>query len=491
MGDKGIKKKDIKDKDIKEKNIEEKDIKKKDKRESANPLGTLPVGRLLLKFAIPSIIAMLVTSLYNIVDQIFIGQSVGELGNAATNIAFPLTTCCLAISLLFGVGGSSAFNLSMGAGEKKEAAHYVGNSVMLMLICGIVLFGISQIFLEPMLRFFGSPEEVLAYAKTYTRITSVGFPFAIITTGGGHLIRADGRPKIMMMCNLTGAAINTALDALFVFGFSWGIAGAAAATVIGQVIAAVLAIYYLIHYQTVQLEWKHLRPQWRFVSRVMSLGTAPCSNQLAMTVVQIVMNKTLKYYGSMSVYGEAIPIACAGIISKVNMLFFSFIIGLSQSLQPIASFNYGAKQYIRVKQAFQKAFFAGAILSIAAFVLFQTCPRQIISIFGEGSEEYFLFSISYFKIFLFFTFWNFMQPITSNFFTAIGKPQRGTFLSLTRQVIFLIPLILILPLFVGIHGVMYAGMVSDGLAGIVAIIMMLREFRLPVYSTRKKGLDSA
>ena len=220
----------------------------------------------------------------------------------------------------------------------------------------MVLLCVAQIFLEPMLRFFGSPEEVLGYAKTYTRITSVGFPFAIITTGGGHLIRADGRPKITMLCNLTGAALNTALDALFVFGFGWGIAGAAFATVIGQVTAALLAIYYLVHYQTVRLERKHLQLQWRFVGRVMSLGTAPCSNQLSMTIVQIVMNKTLKYYGSLSVYGEAIPIACAGIISKVNMLFFSFIIGLSQSLQPIASFNYGAKQYIRVKEAFKKAY---------------------------------------------------------------------------------------------------------------------------------------
>lgn len=451
----------------------------------------MPVGKLLQKFAVPSIIAMLVTSLYNIVDQIFIGQSVGELGNAATNIAFPLTTCCLAISLLFGIGGSSAFNLSMGAGDKKEAAHFVGNSVIMMLICGTVLLCMTQIFLEPMLRFFGSPEDVLDYAKTYARITSIGFPFCIITTGGGHLIRADGRPKITMLCNLTGAVINTVLDAVFVFGFKWGIAGAAAATVIGQVISALLAFYYLVHYQTVSLKLPHLRPKWRYVGRVMSLGTAPCSNQLAMTVVQIVMNKTLKYYGSMSVYGEAVPIACAGIISKVNMLFFSFIIGLSQSLQPIASFNYGAKQYLRVKEAFKKACFAGAIISVAAFILFQTCPRQIISIFGEGSEEYFVFAIAYFKIFLFFSFWNFMQPITSNFFTAIGKPQRGTFLSLTRQIIFLIPLILILPYLAGIDGVMYAGMVSDGLAGVVAIIMMLREFRRPEYKTAgKHDMDS-
>ena len=194
-----------------------------------NPLAAEHTGRLLWKFAVPSIVAMLVSSLYNIVDQFFIGRSVGELGNAATNISFPLTISCVAAALLFGIGGASAFNISMGRSEKEPlekelAVHYMGNAMTLLFVCGVVLCLLTQLFLEPMLRFFGSPEDVLSYAKTYTRIVSFGFPFFIFATGGGHLIRADGRPKFTMLCNLSGAVINTVLDALFVFGFEWGMA---------------------------------------------------------------------------------------------------------------------------------------------------------------------------------------------------------------------------------------------------------------------------
>ena len=192
-----------------------------------NPLGIQPVGTLLRQFAVPSIVAMLVSALYNIVDQFFIGRSVGELGNAATNIAFPFSTSCVAVALLFGIGGASAFNLSMGAGDKEKAAYYAGNSATMQILCGTVLCLIAEIFLTPLLKFFGSPDNVLGYASTYTRIVAFGFPFAILTAGGGHLIRADGRPKISMICNLSGAVVNTILDALFVFGFKWGMAGAA------------------------------------------------------------------------------------------------------------------------------------------------------------------------------------------------------------------------------------------------------------------------
>ena len=447
------------------------------KEQKRNRLGTENINKLLVEFAVPSIIAMLVSALYNIVDQFFIGQSVGELGNAATNIAFPLSTSCVAIALLFGIGGASSFNLAMGKGEKKEAAFYIGNAIVMLISCGVILSCITELFLEPMLIFFGSPENVLGYAKTYTGITAFGFPFLILATGGGHLIRADSKPKVTMLCNLVGAILNTILDALFVFGFHMGMAGAAYATIIGQFVSGLLALYYLCHYETVTLEKQHLKPQWRYVKRIISLGAAPCSNQLAMMIVQIVMNKSLKYYGSLSEYGESVPIACCGIISKVNMVYFSFIIGISQGLQPIVSYNYGAANYKRVKNAYKKAIIVGALLSMSAFIMFQCFPRQIISIFGDGSEIYYSFATAYFKIFLFFTFLNFMQPISSNFFTAIGKPQRGVLLSLTRQIIFLLPLIILLPVWMGIDGIMYAGPIADGLAGLTAITMVLLEFK--------------
>ena len=298
-----------------------------------NPLGTQPVKKLLMQFAIPSIVAMLVSSLYNIVDQFFIGRNVGELGNAATNISFPLSISCIAIALLFGIGGASAFNLAMGKGEKEKAVYYIGNSAVMLFGCGVILTTITLLFLEPLLRFFGSPDNVLSYAKTYTGIVAIGFPFLILTTGSGHLIRADGRPKISMICNLTGAVINTILDALFVSVLQMGMAGAAIATVIGQVISAGLVIWFLSHCKTVTIRKEHLRISRPIIAKVTSLGTAPCSNQLAMMIVQIIMNKSLKYYGSLSIYGEAIPIACAGIITKVNQVFLSLIIGISPASQ--------------------------------------------------------------------------------------------------------------------------------------------------------------
>ena len=439
-------------------------------KETNNPLGVQPVNRLLSQFAIPSIISMLVGSLYNIVDQFFIGQRVGELGNAATNIAFPLSTSCLALALLIGIGGSSAFNLAMGSGHEKRAVNIMGNAVVLLAGSGLVLSIITLLF-------FGSPKSVLPYAMEYTKITAFGFPFLLLSTGGGHLIRADGRPRITMLCNLVGAVLNTILDALFVFGLNLGMSGAALATIIGQIVSGALAIGYLMHGKTVTIRRENLRIKWENVTRIASLGMAPCSNQAAMMVVQIIMNQSLKHYGSHSIYGENIPIACAGIITKVNMIFMSFVIGLSQGLQPIASFNYGAGKKGRVKEAYIKAISIGAVLAVIAFFMFQFFPRQIISIFGDGSELYYQFAIRYFHVFLFFTFVNFMQPITSNFFTAIGKPKVGSFLALTRQILFLLPLILLFPLFLGIDGIMYAGPVADCLAAVVCFIMVYRELR--------------
>lgn len=446
-------------------------------KETNNPLGVQPVNRLLSQFAIPSIISMLVGSLYNIVDQFFIGQRVGELGNAATNIAFPLSTSCLALALLIGIGGSSAFNLAMGSGHEKRAVNIMGNAVVLLAGSGLVLSIITLLFLKPLLLFFGSPKSVLPYAMEYTKITAFGFPFLLLSTGGGHLIRADGRPRITMLCNLVGAVLNTILDALFVFGLNLGMSGAALATIIGQIVSGALAIGYLMHGKTVTIRRENLRIKWENVTRIASLGMAPCSNQVAMMVVQIIMNQSLKHYGSHSIYGENIPIACAGIITKVNMIFMSFVIGLSQGLQPIASFNYGAGKKGRVKEAYIKAISIGAVLAVIAFFMFQFFPRQIISIFGDGSELYYQFAIRYFHVFLFFTFVNFMQPITSNFFTAIGKPKVGSFLALTRQILFLLPLILLFPLFLGIDGIMYASPVADCLAAVVCFIMVYRELR--------------
>lgn len=448
---------------------------------TANPLSNQPIAKLMVNFAVPSIIAMIVGALYNIIDQLFIGHAVGTLGNAATNIAFPLSTACIAISLLFGIGGASCFNLTMGAGKTDKAGYYIGNSITMLTLCGVVLSVITLTCLNPLLKLFAAPDDVFPYAEEYVKITALGFPFLLITTGGAHLVRADGSPRMTMACNLVGAVINTVLDALFVLGLDMGMTGAAYATIIGQIVSAVMVIVYLFNFKTVKLTKAHFIPDFKVWIRVASLGVASFFNQVAIMLVQIVMNNLLKHYGALSEYGESIPIAVSGIVIKVFQVIFSIVIGLSQGAQPIISFNYGAGNYKRVKKAYIIALTGGAIISVISFIMYQFFPRQILSMFGSASdadaELYFEFGVKYFRIFLFFTWLNCIQPVTTTFFTSIGKPLKGAFLSLTRQIIFLLPVLIILPKFIGIIGILYSGPVADLLAGIIAIIMAVAEFR--------------
>lgn len=441
-----------------------------------NPLGREKIGALLARFAVPSIIALLVSALYNIVDQFFIGWSVGMLGNAATNVAFPLTITCTGLSLLCGIGGAANFNLCMGRKETERAERFAGAAIGMMLILGMVLCIGTRLFLRPLMLAFGATADSLDYALAYTGITSFGFPFLILTTAGSNLIRADGSPRFSMLCTLSGAAINTILDPVFIFRFGMGMAGAALATVLGQLVSGLLVAGYLLHFKTVHLRLRSLLPSAEYCRQILALGSAPFFNQMAMMAVQIVMNNTLRHYGAMSSYGDAIPLACAGIITKVNMIYFSIVIGISQGIQPVISFNYGAKDYARVRETYKKAAVLVVCISVAAFLCFQLVPRRIIGLFGEGSEEYYRFAEEYFHIFLFFTFANGIQPITANFFTSIGKAGRGVFISLTRQILFLLPLILILPLFLGIDGVMYAAPVADFIAAVLAVLFVTREF---------------
>lgn len=445
--------------------------------DSANPLGYQKEGRLLVGFAIPCIISMLVTALYNIVDQIFIGQGVGMLGNAATNIAFPLSTACTAISLLLGIGSATNFSLHLGAGEEEKSAEYAGNGICLMAIFGIGLFLVTTIFLTPLLKFFGATTDVLPYAQEYTRITAIGFPFLIANTGMSKLILADGSPNYSMFSMLAGAIVNTILDPIFIFGLHMGMTGAALATIIGQIVSFSISLRYMFHFRTIHLTKKSFRMTGMHTRNIFSFGASACFNQIAMAIVQIVMNNTLAHYGAQSVYGSDIPLACAGIITKVNMIFMSFVIGISQGVQPIIGFNYGAKLYHRVKKSYLLALGTATVLSGIAFFCFQVFPRQIISVFGEGSELYFQFSERYFRIYMFLTLINGIQPVTSNFFNSIGKARLGVFMSLTRQILFLLPLIIIFPIFFGIDGVMYAGPIADGAAAIVCGYFTIRELK--------------
>lgn len=440
-----------------------------------NPLGTAPVGGLIGKFAIPAIISMLVSALYNIVDQIFIGQGVGMLGNAATNVAFPVTTIATALALLLGIGGASNYNLEMGAGREKKASSIAGTALSTLVITGVILAVAVLLFLRPLLSLFGATTDVMPYAVDYLGITAVGLPFYALSIGGNHIVRADRSPTYSMTCVLTGVIINTILDPLFIFWFGWGIKGAAWATVIGQVVSGILVIIYFGKFRKMYLEMSMLKPSSECLKAIISLGMASCINQIAMAIVQIVLNNILRYYGGLSVYGSDIPIACVGVISKVNQVFMAICIGISQGCQPIWGFNYGAKKYDRVRLAYRYSVIACTAIATVFFLCFQLFPHQIVSIFGTGSDLYFQFAERYLKIFMFMTFANGIQPMSSGFFTSIGKAKLGIVMSLTRQVLFLLPLIVVFSLIMGIDGVMYAGPIADAAALSLAILFARRE----------------
>ncbi|KLI13184.1 MATE family efflux transporter [Brachyspira hyodysenteriae] len=443
----------------------------------SNPLYYEKPYKLLFKYATPSIISMLVGSLYNIVDQIFIGQGIGINGNAATNVAFPLTIICMSIALFHGFGSASMYSILLGQGNNKRAATFIGNAVVSALALGFIFTLIVKLFNKNFMVMFGSTKEVLPYAIEYTNITAFGFIPFIFSTMMSHIIRADGSPKYSMMSVLTGAIVNTILDPILIFKFDMGISGAALATIIGQFISFAIVFRYLFRFKHITFEKDNFKVDPKNILKIFSLGSSSGFNQLAMMAVQITMNNVLSYYGTNSIYGGNIPLAVAGIISKVNMLVMAFIIGTSQGSQPIIGFNYGAQNYDRVIKTYKLTITITTIMAFIAFLLFQLFPRQIVGIFGDGSELYFHFAEEYMRIYMALMVINGIQPVTGTFFTSLGKAFKGAFISMTRQIIFLLPLIIILPRILGIDGVMYAGPVADGAALIVTVILVSREIK--------------
>lgn len=437
-----------------------------------NPLGYEKISKLLKDFAIPSILAALVGSLYNIVDQIFIGQGVGYLGNAATNVSYPFSTICLAISLLVGIGSASRVSLYLGNKNPESAAKAAGNGIVLMVILGLAYLMIGEILLTQLLKLFGATTEVFPYAQQYAGITLIGMPFLIVTNGMSNLIRADGSPKYSMTCMVAGAIVNTILDPLFIFIFHWGILGAALATVLGQIFSFILAIRYLWHFKTIHFEKSSFQINPKESLKTCGMGISSSSNQIAITFVQIVLYNSLTYYGAQTVYGTDIPLAACGIVMKTNAIVLAIVVGISQGVQPIIGFNYGAKQYPRVREAYLLAVKWNLIISAIGFFLFQCFPQFIISLFGDGDELYFEFSVLFMRVYLFMVLVNGVQLLSSSFFTAIGKAIKGALLALTRQVFFLIPLILLLPLRFGIMGVLLAGPVADFSAFVLSIVLV-------------------
>jgi len=442
-----------------------------------NPLGYKPVGKLLKSLAIPAIIANLVNALYNVVDQIFIGQGIGYLGNAATNIAFPIITMCLAIGLTLGIGGASNFNLELGKGYPEKSKHTAGTAASTLIIIGIILCISVRIFLEPLMISFGATDKILEYSMEYTGITSYGIPFLLFSIGVNPLVRADGNAKYSMIAIVIGAILNTILDPLFMFVYNWGIAGAAWATVISQIISALLLLIYFPKFKSVKFSLNDFIPQLHYLKRIISLGFASFIYQFSNMIVLVTTNNLLKIYGKNSIYGSDISIAVFGIVMKINVIFIAIVLGLVQGAQPIFGFNYGAKNYHRVRETMRLLLKITFSIATILFMIFQVFPKQIISLFGEGDKLYFEFAIKYMRIFLAFISLNSIQISIATFFPSIGKAIKGATVSLTKQLIVLFPLLLILPRFFGVEGVIYATPLTDLVAFTVAIIFLINEFK--------------
>lgn len=443
-----------------------------------NPLGTDRVGSLLLRFAIPAIIALLVTAVYNLVDQVYIGFAIGMLGIAATNIAFPLTAICTAVALLFGIGGAANFNLRLGAGNKEAANRFAGNALGMLAILGTVIGILVLILVSPLLYAFGATVNVRPLAHTYMWITAIGIPFYVFSYGACVLIRADGSPRYSMMCMLVGAVINLVFDPITAFVFGWGIAGIAWATTVSQIISAIIAFHYFRKKaKNISVKKEYLIPKLEITKKICTLGVASSTNQILMAAVQITLNNIVRYYGAMSVYGSDVPLSCVGAISKFTVMFFAFTVGIGHGSQPIYGFNYGAKQYDRVKKTLRLALTSASIISVVVFLLFQLFPRQLMLIFGVNDPLYLEFAKRYLRIYMFMTFANGLQPATFSFFTAIGKASRAMWIALTRQGLFLLPLLVILPVFLGLDGAIFAGPVADAAAALIAAFFIFTEVR--------------
>ena len=442
-----------------------------------NILGTEKIGKLIRKFSIPCIISMLVNSLYNIIDQIFIGWGVGYLGNGATNIVFPIIMICLAFSLMIGDGTSAFLSLKLGEKKEKEAAKGVANGILIGVISSIILCAISLIFLPHILNLFGCTDALRPYALNYGGIIAIGIPFTMIGTSLNSIIRADGSPKYSMTTMVVGAVLNTILDPILIFVFKWGVEGAAIATIFSQFITFLLNIIYVKKFKSIKVTKDLFKPQFDIIRKLVMLGISSFITQMSIVLVLAAENNLLVKYGANSKFGSDIPITVLGIVMKISQILNSIIIGIAVGAQPIFGYNYGAKNFKRVKKALITVLGTSVIISTIAFILFQTIPDKLIAIFGSGDDLYIEFACITFRVYLMLCICNGIQIPSGIFFQAIGKARKSAVLSISRQVAFLIPAMICFGAIWGLEGVLYAGPFADALAFVLAISLLIFEIK--------------
>lgn len=442
--------------------------------ENSQFLGTEKISRLMLKFSVPCVLSLLVSALYNIVDQIFIGNSeLSALGNAATGVVFPIFIIAQAFAWCFGDGCAAYLNICQGRCDTKSAHKAIGTGIVVTLLASLVLMAVFFPLKTQLLTLFGASENSIDMAVEYFNIILAFFPIYMLSNMMNAIIRADGSPSWSMASMLLGAIINIILDPVFIFGMHWGMTGAALATILGQCVSLVISLIYFFRTKTFNLTKRSFIPDFRAFSNALKLGTSSFITQMTIVIISLVCNIMLAKYGAMSQYGIDIPIAIIGIESKVFTVVINLVVGIVLGCQPIIGYNIGAKNYDRVKQLYKSILTCTLVIGIVSTLLFELAPRAVVGIFGTPTnipnpEDYWIFAEKTFRIFLSLVTFTGTIKMTSIFFQAVGKPAQAVISSMIRDIICFIPLILILPVFLDIEGILFAAPIADFIAMIVA-----------------------
>ncbi|MFX4260999.1 MATE family efflux transporter [Pelotomaculum propionicicum] len=430
------------------------------------------IGSLLWKFSLPAIVGMLINALYNIIDRIFVGQGVGSIAIAATTVAFPIMLIFFAVAMLIGIGATALISIRLGQQKKEEAERIAGNAAVMLIVLPAIVAVIYLLFPDPILRLFGASEDVLPYARDFVHIIMLGAPLGAISFGMNNIIRAEGNPRLAMMTQIIGGVANVVLNYYFIFKLGMGIKGSALGTVLAQLLSALWVMsYFLTGRSLVKIRLKNLMPHIPTLASIMSIGFAPFAMQIASSIQQSILNKTLL------VYGGDLALSAVGIIMSILTLMFMPIVGLSQGAQPLIGFNYGARQFDRVKETVKIAVIAGTGIALAGYLAIHIWPTEIVGLFSKGDTALTDMTSQAMKVFLALFPVIGVQIICANYFQAVGKPVQSTILSLSRQVLLFIPMLLILPRFLGINGVWLTAPIADGLSVLLTIALFYLEMK--------------
>lgn len=446
-------------------------------QKNKSPLETEPLSKLLLRYSVPTTLTLMVNYLYNVVDQIFVGQGVGITGMAAVNIAFPVSILVNAVALLLGDGCAANVSLCLGRREQETANRIFGHAVTWIVTSGVIMALLCGVFSPQIVNLFGSTDTACTEAAAYLRTLACGIPFQLICPAFTAIIRADGSPQYTMKCMITGAIISLVLDPVFIFALDMGVVGAGIATVIGQVAAGALCLLYLRRLQTIQLTKAALRPTWILTGRILKLGFPSLLTQGLTALVQIVLNNLMCIYGATSIYGSDIALSVYGMMMKVYQIAHSMFVGVSSAIQPINGYNFGAKNYIRVRKTYRMA--TGIALAISAMwcLIYLVFPRQLAMLFVSDNPLYLDCAEHCFRLYMMAFFLYGIHMTTASFFQGIGKPSSSMLIPLFRQGVLLIPLALLLSRCRGLDGALFAVPVADVLTCLLCIILASLEFR--------------